>query len=193
MADVCPDSIEPVVAWRAWRAVQDDPEGRWTLRSVIHPALWEPGQRLEALCAPQVWAQRTKGRHMTPNKHCSCGIYAAFKADALMDYAAPYSSPMGGMWWGGQSPLKAQGHPELRVFGSVKLWGKVVQYEKGYKGLYAYPSRLWVMGRMGVDKQMLDDVAWSLTEYRVPVGFVEGGERAGVKARLEVLINGHEG
>lgn len=54
--------------------------------------------------------------HVSPHEDCSCGIYAAANLTLC---------------------------PPGDVYGKVKLWGKVVPGEQGWRAQYAYPSLLY--------------------------------------------------
>lgn len=76
--------------------------------------------------------------HDSPEKGCTCGIYAA---------------------------TEIAGCPSGQVFGKVKMWGKIVPGEKGWRAQYAYPSELWA------PKKLADHPA--LLAYGVPVHVTE--------------------
>lgn len=67
--------------------------------------------------------------HDCPHEHCVCGIYAVDDFDRV---------PASGT-----------------VYGKVKLWGKIIPGEKGYRAEYAYPSEFWVPPEMEPDDALL--------------------------------------
>jgi hypothetical protein len=125
-----------VLGWRAWRVA----ETRLGLRlcSVIYDEVWEPGRALQATChgggAP----------HAAPAATCSCGIHALRGRAEAARYLV-----------GRNDPLIVD-----RVLGLVALWGVVFEGERGWRGRFAYPERLWVAR---------SDVARSLRAYGVAV------------------------
>lgn len=168
---IIPDSIEPVEAFRCW-TLRDD--GLRSLNGGGVGETWTPGEPLAAKCnanhgqqfewrivrsgksreaAEQALAEHRhmyagsmysfgghiQGfwpsvpaveppagygfeiavvRHEAPDEDCTCGIYAA-----IDDKGVPDSG---------------------NVYGKVKLWGKVVPGEKGYRAQYAYPTEFRV-------------------------------------------------
>jgi hypothetical protein len=114
-----PDLIEPVVAFRAWRVIDD------RLLSPYIPCRWE-GPVMHAECYP---ANRALvfGRgwldapHEPPHPDCQCGIYA---------YHHPGAQAYYGEWeW---------------VEGVVSLWGRI---EAHRDGLRAQHARVCALGR----------------------------------------------
>jgi hypothetical protein len=74
-------------------------------------------------------------RHEAPNEDCSCGIYA------------------------GETLAQCPGPPS-GIYGTVKMWGKIVPGQVGARAQYAYPSKLYAP-----DAQ----TAKALEVYGVPV------------------------
>jgi hypothetical protein len=107
-----PDLIEPVVAFRAWRVIDD------RLLSPYIPCRWE-GPVMHAQCYP---ANRALvfGRgwldapHEPPHPDCQCGIYA---------YHRPGVQAYYGEWeW---------------VEGVVSLWGRIEAHRDGLRAQHA--------------------------------------------------------
>lgn len=78
--------------------------------------VWKPLERLAAVCL------RDKA-HEAPVNGCQCGAYA-FKEGVDLPTEVEY-------------PV---------VFGAVFLWGRVVEHSDGFRGQYAYPKRLVLLG-----------------------------------------------
>jgi hypothetical protein len=110
-----PDAIEPIRAWRVWRASTADVTGHLTLHSLGNGTPWKPREMLEARCS--------LGAHAAPNAECTCGVYAHKTRKAAIRHART----IGGA-----------------VVGEVELWGKVVEHEHGYRAQYARPCALWM-------------------------------------------------
>jgi hypothetical protein len=148
-----PDFVEPLEAWRVWKIVRRN--GMYCLGSVVQPILWPAGEALAAECLAGrrlFLPRRRKRRHAAPEVRCDCGIYAAC-LEAVGQYV-------------GDTPWR----DAARVVGRVALWGTVVECERGYRGAYAYPARLFVPLDVGQPWQVgWDEVALGLCRYGVPV------------------------
>jgi hypothetical protein len=116
---VIPVRDDAVVAWRVWRL------GTYTtfggtlepfLRSCVYAEYWPAGERFEASCS----------RHSLPTRACGCGVYGVKSRDEAVRWA----------FWAGKAL------PNPIVVGRVNLWGKVLQFSRGYRGQYAYPYEL---------------------------------------------------
>jgi hypothetical protein len=172
---IIPDGIEPVEAFRCWTLDHNELK---SLNGGGSNVAWKPGERLEAKCnagsgryrwsfvrrgmsyeeAAQVavhhnqWTQYVSfggptpaprplvppvpkttppdgfgfrldnDPHEAPDEVCTCGIYAA-----TTEKHVP---------------------PGANVYGKVKLWGKVVPGETGYRAQYAYPSEFRVAAEL---------------------------------------------
>jgi hypothetical protein len=163
------------VGWRVWNVVAVDGELR--LASLVYHELWEPGRVLAARCR-RTLAALPWGRlplHEPPSQDCCCGIYAVMSPALAATYLASTVEP-------GQRPVQ-------RVVGSVSLWGRVVEAERGWRAAFAYPSRLVVpAGRLHrlaavalwPYRPSPRDVALALEAYGVPVELAEPGELRGL-------------
>lgn len=129
---------EPIIGWRSWRFSISQQQ----LVSCIRQTTWPACERLEAECLTGT-AGTMRCRH-APQEDCSCGIYAWTERKSLkrMVRITPDSIP---------------------VWGSVSLWGDVVEHEDGVRAEFAYPYELFVSERH-------EDVARRLRDfYRVDV------------------------
>jgi hypothetical protein len=143
---------DPLVGWRYWQLAT----GGRLLRSVsLRRFVWEPRQPLRASCMT--------GRHPAPTEDCDCGIYAAPDLDTLREHGLCLAP--GGL-----------------VLGEVSLWGAVVAAEDGYRGEYAYPSRLSLVERT-VPERARTDTLDALAAYQVPVGSTSLEEAVGELSR----------
>jgi len=133
---VVPDYMEPIIAYRVWDRTE---RGLLGGKGVTHT--WIPKQPEVAMCRAQgggwmfndpeqahvvcdrsgVWS-----RASAPVAGCTCGIYA------LKNEADLWQQFHGG---------------EIDVWGSVKLWGRIIEHDTGYRAEFAYPDRLHVRGR----------------------------------------------
>lgn len=64
--------------------------------------------------------------HLAPAWHCNCGVWAFKDVDRLV-------------------AAIGSGYNNIKVIGSVSLWGRVIETENGYRAQYAYPSELWLL------------------------------------------------
>ncbi len=112
------------------------------LRSLTHKGVnWRPGRSLRAVCPGS--------GHAAPDEGCGCGIYGSETLDALRAH-----------------PLCLA--PGALVVGRVALWGKVVADAHGYRGEYAYPLELSLVGE-SVDEGSRPRVLEGLAAYGVAV------------------------
>jgi hypothetical protein len=160
-AEAAPDYAEPVLGWRLWLVVADG--GYLWLESLLYAIRWSPRRALDARCIPhrrcylcnqaEVHTART---HPAPDTACACGIYAAASADTL----APYLD----------STYPGRTSIEL-VLGRVRLWGTVIECERGWRAERAYPEHLYVPGRRRGDRDFHNalDIVAGLRDYGVPV------------------------
>lgn len=150
----------------------------------MYRELWPPGRELSARCRRTLgalpWARMPL--HQAPSVDCCCGIYAV--ASAALAAAYLTSEQRGGA------------RTVHRVIGTVSLWGRVVEAERGWRSEHAYPASLLVpAGRLA---RLLAAALWpyrlsprtiarELELYGVPVALMEApsacSQRAGASAR----------
>jgi hypothetical protein len=168
-----PDALEPIMAWRAW-FVQRDEGARYRLDSVIHRCPWPTRGELVASCLT------TRGeiarRHYAPLDHCQCGIYGAATLDRLGNYLGHGLGPV----------------PRVQVVGIVRLWGRVLVHEHGWRASHAYPSRLWFPRSDVRDHAMAnwEEIAFDLTDYGVPIEILDRGTPPYVLGLLQAWEDG---
>lgn len=115
---VIPFYVDPFVGYRAWSIVHRE-EVFW-LRSVTYSTFWPMREEMHAACQNQHLKCSS-----SPNPFCSCGIYVVKELQSAKTWATHGSS-------------------HFRVIGEVKIWGRILQYERGFIVEYAYPDRIWV-------------------------------------------------
>ena len=143
-----PDYFEPLVAWRVWAVEREDGVAR--LRSLYRPSIWPAGVPLVARCQSRRFRLWRRTVHEAPESTCTCGIYAV----------PPYYIPKrGGALPPGCTP----------IIGQVLLWGDVVECERGWRGGFAYPARLYVPGV----SVLAQEIAADLADYGVPVELLD--------------------
>jgi hypothetical protein len=121
-AEAAEQLSEPIAGWRTWNLSEDPPTG-----PLLHPVgpgvdAWWPGQALHARCGANPILSLFRPQHPAPDPSCTCGIYAASSLQAL------------------ERPRPAWLPPP--VVGTVSLWGKVIEHERGWRAEFAYPARL---------------------------------------------------
>ena len=101
---------------------------------------WPPHEPLVACCTGE-----GQGSHQTPGLDCYCGMWG-FKTVAEMESAVRGYDGI---------PL---------VFGRVYLWGRVIEWEHGWRAQYAYPAEFWT------DR---NDLAYLRDYYGIPIRTLE--------------------
>lgn len=120
MKTVIPDLIEPVVGWRSWGLLPHDPTEPRLAPFAGELAGWPAGVATTAVCPGQ-----TGEPHAAPRVGCSCGLYAHKTIGQL---------------WAGHPPMV---NAPAVAWGTVALWGRVLEYETGYRAEYGCPQHLW--------------------------------------------------
>ena len=175
---LAPDYAGPLIGWRTWAAVEEG--GGLMLRSTVYKSRWPPGQRLGAACAYRA-RFGVVGRvvpieaHEAPGEGCTCGIYAARSPELALRYLGRIGLIRG---------------DKAALIGQVALWGRVIEYEHGWRGALAYPRRLYLLAarpsRRGRDAH---ELALALAGYAVPVEVVEART---MEALLSALVAGED-
>jgi len=155
-----PDLAEPLLGWRLWR-LGERPDGGVALVSVVRDVEWPTRHELEAEClGPRwTWWPRRRREHRAPEQRCRCGIYAA----ADVNQALTYLEVCRGM---------ARRRPPVAL-GVVKLWGRVLECERGWRATSAYPARLYVLGPEPGERYDPWRLARELAGYGVPVNVLD--------------------
>lgn len=112
---------EPIAGWRAWN-LSEGATGPRLLPAGAGVDSWQPREAAEARCGAPGILLVGIGRHTAPDIRCRCGIYASRSLDVS------------------ERPRPAW--PPAPVVGTVSLWGTVVEHERGWRGRFAYPSRV---------------------------------------------------
>lgn len=128
-AAAIPDFIEPLVGWRAWK-VWEPPSGFNScpaLSSVILDTPWTPRRKFTAEHSFDLGAKCCG----LLESGCSCGIYAFKDVGPAFAYLMKIRDGLPGM------------SVEVAL-GTVNLWGRVIDCERGYKAQYAYPRHIYL-------------------------------------------------
>lgn len=149
-------SSDPIVAWRSWLVLEAPRVARKSRRRYVEAmalssynshVFWPPRKPMRAHCLA-AWrglgqsARFTREPHSAPHLAGMCGIYAVKRASGCPK-------------WGGR-PEK---HPV--VYGQVALWGRVLEFQEGYRAEFAYPVELWVLPRdWGSEEHASPETVW---------------------------------
>ena len=160
-----PEYASALLGWRGWVAVEEN--GSIRLYSPVYHTVWLPRRETVAFCrkepAPSMWAPLCPPQHGAPSADCRCGIYASPWLTLAAQYADGRRSPLGAV---------------APVLGQVCLWGRVVECERGWRGAYAYPSRLYLPLGLGRTRfrpagiVTAEQVAAALAAYGVRVDLI---------------------
>jgi hypothetical protein len=139
--DRIPDAIEPITAFRVWRA-----DLFMRLHSLNNEVQWQPDEWTVARC-------RWTG-HTAPHEGCTCGLYAAKSFELAMAIAAGVLTTT--------SPGDSM--PTTAIVGRVQLAGKVIEHARGYRAEHARVVEILpIEGR----SRLTESVA---SRFGVPVG-----------------------
>lgn len=192
---VIPDSITPLVGWRAWHltnwpgdrgslllALMADVKRKELARRGQLTLPLEPFGQSEDLMLTSVtmreqWPARQAlqascdhSPHPAPGWGCVCGIWAfAFPEVAWRAInRAGYLRKM----------IATDTGPPVPVFGKVAMWGEVVLCERGFRAQFAYPTKLYVLSECAYiyTAAAASEAVESLSHYSVPVEVMSGRE-----------------
>ena len=116
-------SIEPLIGWRVWSLVMR----RAGRVPSLQPAgagrgEWSTRRPYRAMCRRLGLPGPELAQHPSPVPGCTCGIYASSSLRNLVT-----STPS---------------MPVVSAVGTVALWGRVIEHERGWRAEFAYPDRL---------------------------------------------------
>lgn len=150
-------STEPLLGWRVWRVCREidgktsahdlaiellaaeqlgEPSPvsrvfRYRLRSLTELSFWPEQRAFEAACHADRHDQRA------PMAGCECGVWAFRTRQQAFETAVSYSA--------GATAV---------ALGRVRLWGRVVEYEHGWRAQYGAPVDVTIYG--ATDAMTLD-------------------------------------
>lgn len=174
------DYAGTIEGWRVWLAKRHsiryfDPtsearrklRGPYLLKSVTSDDWWRPEEPMVADCNITLGYRfditHADEDRISPDSGCKCGIYAVESLSNLMEVYQTSNRLF--------YRLSVERYPA--VVGLVKMWGKVVPGEWGWRAQFAYPSKLFIIDRFaGRVRARHDRVLDDLRRYRVPVEFI---------------------
>jgi len=145
-------SSEPIIGYRCfrWGACEDvgslfdlvgiAPEGE-------NPFAWARKKRLMSAAYQGVWPElqpmvaqcNADGRHHAAEKGCGCGLWAVKTKESALAYSYNYHA---------------------FIVAEVALWGRFIEHDKGWRGQYGYPQKVWV-----VEPAVLPARGWTHADY----------------------------
>ncbi|MBI3273565.1 MAG: hypothetical protein HYZ69_00300 [Candidatus Colwellbacteria bacterium] len=144
-----PGILEPITAWRAWNVRNFGLNYYLTaLSQFAGRSLWRAP--FQANC---FWASAFSGHGNIPSDICGCGFYGCKTLFKLLRQVYP--------------PLTAHGDIFCAV-GKVTMWGKVLEYEGGYRAEFAKPISLWVFHDQKGNLRIIQNMRQGLElEYQI--------------------------
>jgi hypothetical protein len=119
----------------AWRGWDID-NGR--LAALGSDATWRPKKAEQADCRNH--------NHPAPQMNCACGYWSFKKFEDMVKVLEGYAN-------------------DVKVIGTVEIWGRVIECTNGFRSEFAYPKELWLL------EEGLESLSWA---YGVPVRKMEG-------------------
>ena len=149
---------KPLVGWRMWDVLIESRDEGWRLKAISRPVIWEPYVPMRGTCNNKPPEEITD--HKCPSWEHRCGVHAVKEVFQVRKWGSPTNGP------------KAQ---HVRLLGEIDLWGRVLEYEEGYRAEWGYPAKLYLpselpdifqAGPEGLSAQELADELWAayLTE-----------------------------
>lgn len=124
-----PDYTECLTGWRIW----DVEHGRLKSTGIVQ-SVWHPRLAVPATCQGHF----SEDCGNSPSATCSCGWYSYKDARFLYDEAVEHIDRGFASW------LRSDEGYDL-VWGSVYVWGRVVECDNGWRSEFAYPKELWTL------------------------------------------------
>lgn len=132
-----PDFFEPLTAYRAF-----DVHENGLLVGQAHTEPWPPYQPFVARCGA-LTGDGWKGHIVNgafvaaPVFGCDCGIHALKDGAAAQKRVEADRDPFSGFGF------SYRDRPDGRAWGTVKVWGRVIEHADGYRAEFAYPTELF--------------------------------------------------
>lgn len=118
---------KPLVGWRMWDLRFDTRGDGWRLRAISHPYIWEPMIPMRGTCHGKPPEEITD--HVCPSWEHRCGVHAVKEIFQVRKWGSPTNGP------------KAA---HVRLLGELDMWGRVLEYEEGFRAEWGYPRKLYL-------------------------------------------------
>lgn len=130
-----PDYCNALIGYRVWNVYNSG-----LITGQAHGDPWPPYEAMVGRCANMNGAGHIDQDEWkaAPVMDCTCGIYA-FKDRTNAQYRSAFDVHPGNAFNGFFS---GKGYHEGQVWGSVSLWGRIIEHEIGYRAQFAYPLDL---------------------------------------------------
>lgn len=139
-------SSEPLEGWRVFKLARAHQAGELfdaaaNAPAGVNPFEWARRPRLQSVGVHATWPVRqpmvghcldafgddehVDGAHPAPHRECECGLWILKSYDDAVSTARNYTT---------------------RIVARVKLWGRFVELEKGWRAQYGYPVEVQYLG-----------------------------------------------
>ena len=135
-----PDYCEAITAFRCWNVF---PNGLMVGQAHAEP--WPPFQPFVGRCGQALSESHIKDGQFVaaPVKDCNCGVHALKSAAAAEHRLIDELDSQMGFGFGIRFSFGGYEPPAGRVWGAVKLWGRLIEHSHGYRAEFAYPAALY--------------------------------------------------
>lgn len=125
---------DPLIGWRMWdlpmKGTYEGVSG-WRLKAISHAHLWEPFQPMRGTCYGKPPEKITD--HTCPSWEHRCGVHAVKEVFQVRK-------------WG--SPTVGNKSDYVRILGELDMWGRVLEYEEGFRAEWGYPRKLYLPSKL---------------------------------------------
>lgn len=118
---------EPLVGWRMWDVLHTTKEEGWRLKAISHTHIWEPYVPMRGTCNNKPPEEITD--HVCPSWEHRCGVHAVKEVFQVKKWGSPTNGPRA---------------VHVRVLGELDMWGRVLEYEEGFRAEWGYPRKLYL-------------------------------------------------
>lgn len=156
-------SKKALVGWRMWNlypkermvGLREEWAGKWHLESLsnAHQSSWRPMEPQRGTCNNLDPSEIDD--HVCPSWEHRCGVHAVKDVSQTRK-------------WGTLNVGSTANY--VRVLGEIEMWGRVLEYEEGYRAEWAYPKKLYLPSSLpdafGISAEQLAEELWAtyLTE-----------------------------
>lgn len=122
---------DPLIGWRMWDLnISTRAEG-WVLKAISHQHLWPPFQPMRGTCHGKPPEEITD--HTCPSWEHRCGVHAVKDVFQVRKWGSPGNGP------------RAE---YIRLLGELDMWGRVLEYEEGFRAEWGYPRKLYLPSKL---------------------------------------------